>query len=152
MNNNDPNELEQISSGPRSDRLQAADRIKLPRGAFVACRQSGGLRFSTREVTVYNDGRVIVRRQGKLGSGENTLRITPAEVAALKALITQSGLPGLPRYATIGSQSPDAYAYELIVRLERKSNKFEFFDGSIPAEVKPLLTQLKSLMTAEERG
>ena len=82
---NDRNRWENLSSGLRDDRLQAADdRLKLPRGAFIALRQSGGLRFSTREVIVYNDGRVISRRQGKLGAGEGSRRITPAEVAELK--------------------------------------------------------------------
>ena len=82
MNDSNADELGRLSSGPRDDRLQAADdRLKLPRGAFIAFRQSGGLRFSTREVAVYNDGRVIWRRQGKLDAGEGSRRITPAEVA-----------------------------------------------------------------------
>jgi hypothetical protein len=149
MNDNDANELGQLASGPRDDRLQAADdRLKLPRGAFLALRQSGGLRFSTREVTVYNDGQLIARRQGKLGAGEGSRRITPAEVAELKELIAQSGWWELP--TSIGRQSPDGYAYELIVRRGRKSKAIEFFDGSIPAEVQPVLARLKPLMTVDE--
>ncbi len=39
-----------LSDGPRDDQLKADDdQLKLPRGAFIALRQSGGLRFSTRE-------------------------------------------------------------------------------------------------------
>ena len=57
-----------LSDGPRDDRLKADDdQLKLPRGAFIAFQQSGGLRFSTRSLIVYRDGRVISRRQGKLG-------------------------------------------------------------------------------------
>jgi hypothetical protein len=138
-----------LSGGPRDDRLQANDdRLKLPRKAFIAFRQSGGLRFSTREVIVYNDGRVIARRQGKLGAGEGLRRITSEEVAGLKEMIEQSGFFGLPR--SIGSQSPDGYAYELIARMGRKSRSIEFFDGSIPAELQPLLTQLKALATIDD--
>jgi hypothetical protein len=148
MSNSDPNELGRLSSDPRDDRLQADDRLKLPRGAFVALRQSGGLRFSTREVIVYRDGRVIARRQGKLGAGEGSRRITSAEVAELKAMVEQSGFFGLPH--SIGRQSPDGYAYELIARVGRTSRSLEFFDGSIPAEVHSLLTQLKPLMTVDE--
>jgi hypothetical protein len=65
-------------------------------------------------------------------------------------MIEQSGLLGLPRFASIGRQSPDGYAYELIVRMGRKSRSIEFFDGSIPPEVQPLLAQLKSLIIAGE--
>jgi hypothetical protein len=148
MNDSDPDELGRLSSGPRDDRLQADDRLKLPRGAFIALRQSGGLRFSTREVIVYRDGRVTAQRQGKLGAGAATRRITLAEVADLKELLEQSGLWELPR--SIGRQSPDGYAYELIARVGRTSRSIEFFDGSIPAEVQAVLAHLKPLMTVEE--
>lgn len=149
MNKSEDTELGHLSSGLRDDRLQSADdRLKLPRGAFLALRQSGGLRFSTREVTVYNDGHLIARRQGKLGAGEGSRRITPAEVAELKELIEQSSLWELP--TSIGRQSPDGYAYELIVRRGRRSKSIEFFDGGISAEVRPLLAQLKPLMAVEE--
>jgi hypothetical protein len=141
--------LSRLSGEPRHNRLQAEDdRLKLPRGAFIAFRQSGGLRFSTREVIVYNDGRVIARRQRKLGTGEGSQRITPDEVAELKKMIEQSGLVGLPH--SIGQQSPDGYAYELIARIGRRSKSLEFFDGSIPAEVQPLLTQLKDLSKIDD--
>ncbi|HTP09331.1 MAG TPA: hypothetical protein VMP08_13840 [Anaerolineae bacterium] len=120
-----------------------ADQLSLPHGAFIAFRQSGGLRFSTREVIVYNDGRVISRWQGKLGAGEDSRRITAAEVAEFKELIEHSDLFGLPH--SIGRLSPDGYAYELIARVDRRSRSIEFFDGSIPPEVRPLLAQLKAL-------
>jgi hypothetical protein len=142
-------ELGHLSNGPREAGLQAGDdRVKLPRGAFIAFRQSGGLRFSTREVIVYKDGRVIARRQGKLGAGEGSRRITPDEVAELQELIGQSGFLGLPH--SIGSQSPDGYAYELIARVDRRSKSAEFFDGHIPAELQPLLAQLKTLATIDD--
>ena len=123
------------------------DVLKLPRGAFIAFRQSGGLRFSTREVIVYHSGRVSWRRQGKLGADEGSRHIAPAQVADLKQLITQSGLFGLPQ--PIGRPSPDGYAYELIARAGRQSRSIEFFDGSLPPEVQPLLKQLKALAAEE---
>jgi hypothetical protein len=121
--------------------------LTLPRGAFIALRQSGGLRFSTREVTAYDNGHVIYRKQSNLGAGEGSRRITPAEVADLKELIEQSGLGELPH--AIGRQSPDGYAYELIVRMGRQSKSIEFFDGSIPPEAQPLLKQLKQLFSEQ---
>jgi len=138
---NDSEELGRLSGGPHDDEL------KLPRDAFIALRQSGGLRFSTREVAVYNDGRVIWRRQGKLYAGEGSRRITPAAVAELKELIEHSGLRELSN--PIGQQSPDGYAYELIARFGRKSTAIEFFTGSIPAEIQPLLTHLTALTVVE---
>ncbi len=130
------------------DRLQAADdRLKLPRGAFIAFQQSGGLRFSTRGLIVYRDGRVITRRQGKLGVEADARRITSEEVANLQETIAHSGLEGLP--LSIGRPSPDGYAYELIARMGRKSQSFEFFDGSIPAALKPLIKQLKQLFAEQ---
>ena len=143
--------LGKLSDGPRDDRLNAAgDRLTLARGAFIAVRQSGGLRFSTREVMVYHDGRVAARRQGKLDTREEARRITPGEVADLKAAIAHSSLPDRPRFASIGRQSPDGYAYELIARAGRKLKAIECFDGSIPPEVKPLLTELKTLMPVDD--
>jgi hypothetical protein len=138
-----------LSDGPRDDQLKADDdQLKLPRGAFIAFQQSGGLRFSTRSLIVYRDGRVISRRQGKLGVKGEARRITLEEVANLQETIAHSGLEKLS--GSIGRPSPDGYAYELIARVGRKSQAFEFFDGSIPAEVKPLLKVLKQLFSEQK--
>ena len=143
--------LGKLPDGPRADRLNTADdRLTLARGAFLALRQSGGLRFSTREVMVYHDGRVISRRQGKLDAREGSRRITSGEVTDLKAAIARSSLHALPRFTSIGRPSSDGYAYELIARADRKLKSLEFFDGSIPSEVQPLLAQLKTLMTVDD--
>lgn len=124
------------------------DRLTLPDGAFIALRQSGGLRFSTREVMVYTDGQVTARYTGKLGAGEGSRRITPAKVADLQAVLKESDLFGLPEQ--LGQSSPDGYAYELIARLGRQSKSIEFFTSSIPAQLQPLLAQLKPLMAVKE--
>ena len=86
----------------------------------------------------YNQGRPHSSLDGR----------TPDEVAELTGLIEQSGLFGLP--PSIGRPNPDGYAYELIARLGRRSKVIEFFEGSIPAEVQPLLAQLKRLMVVDE--
>ncbi len=138
-----------LSDEPRDDRLKADDdQLKLPRGAFIAFQQSGGLRFSTRGLIVYRDGRVITRRQGKLGVKGEARRITLKEVADLQETIAHSDLEELPR--SIGRPSPDGYAYELIAHIGRKLQMLEFFDGSIPAEVKPLLKVLKQLFSEQK--
>ncbi len=126
-------------------------KLALPPGAFIAFRQSGGLRFSTREVTVYLDGRTTWRRVGKFDAAQGATygvrHLKPDEVAALKDLIEQGHLFGLP--TTIGRPSLDGYAYELNARLERQSTSVEFFDGNIPTEMLPLLKQLKLLLSGE---
>ena len=121
------------------------DRLRLPPGAFIAFRQSGGLRFRTREVSVYHDGHLTSRHEGQLAGGTTVRRITPAEVADLQELITLSGLFELP--GLIGRPNPDAYAYELIARLGPQTKRIEFFDNSIPSEVGPLVRQLKQLFS-----
>jgi hypothetical protein len=122
--------------------------LKLPRQALIAFRKSGGLHFNTREVIVYNDGRVISHLQGKFGREESGQCVSLGEVAGLKETIVQSGFFELPR--SIGRPSPDGYAYELIARLGRRTKAIEFFDGSIPSELSLLLGQLKFLMLAED--
>lgn len=149
MKKADDDTLGRISTGPRETKLQAPlDRWELPRGAVIVLQQSGGLRFSTRAVLVYRDGRVFFRQQGKLATEEGTRRISPGEVTKLIELIKQSGLFELP--GSIGQPSPDGYAYELIARVGRKSKAIEFFDGSIPSAMQPLLLQLKALMTVDK--
>jgi hypothetical protein len=141
--------LGKMSDGPRDDRLQADDDpLTLPRGAVIAFQQSGGLRFSTRSLVVYRDGRVIRQRQGKLEAKGDVQHITLEEVANLQETIAHSGLEKLS--GSIGQPSPDGYAYELIARVGRKSRAFEFFDGSIPVEVKPLLKRLKQLFSEQK--
>ncbi len=142
MDDIDDHKRGHLSVGPQDDRLT------LPQGAIIAFRQSGGLRFSTREVTVYRDGHVTWRRTGKLGAAQGERHVTPEDVADLQALIKHSNLA--ERLTPIGRQNPDGYAYELIARIGRKSKSIEFFDGSVPLEMQPLLARLKALLTVNE--
>jgi hypothetical protein len=142
MDDIDDRERSRLSAGPQDDRLT------LPQGAIIAFRQSGGLRFSTREVTVYRDGHVTWRRTGKLGAAQGERQLTSEDVADLQALIGHSDLFGLP--TTIGRPSPDGYAYELIARVRRKSTSIELFDGSVPLAVEPLLARLKAILIVDE--
>ena len=149
MSKADDDELGQLSTNPRKTKVTSQpDRLELPHGAFIALRQSGGLRFSTREVIVYTAGRVAVQWQGKLGAGEGTRHITASEIADLKEALRRSGLFDLPH--SIGQPSPDGYAYELSARLGRRSKTIELFEGAVPAEMSSLLAQLKTLMTLDE--
>ena len=123
-------------------------KLVLSPDTFIAFRQSGGLRFSVREVIAYNDGRVTWQRTGKFEDAQGEHQLAPDEVVDLQDLVAQSGLFELPR--SIGRQSPDGYAYELIAQIADRSASLEFFDNSIPAEVRPLLAHLKALMSADQ--
>jgi hypothetical protein len=114
--------------------------LRLPRGGWIAMRMSGGLRFESREIVIYRDGRVTGAGVGKLSE---------AEMRRLRAALASISFGRLP--ATTGRQAPDAYAYEIAARPTRRAYAVEVFDGSIPAVLAPLIAQLRRIMLAEDR-
>jgi len=124
-----------------------ADTLRLPRGALVAMRRSGGFKFRSREVVVYRDGRVNYD-DGE--SGPRTVwTLGDAEMAALRGALDQAGLAKL---STAGRQNPDAFAYEIVARPARRVYSVEAFQGSIPASLAPLIQQLNRLAGMDERA
>jgi hypothetical protein len=114
-----------------------ADTLRLPRGALVAMRRSGGFKFRSREVVVYRDGRVNYD-DGE--SGPHTVwTLGDAELAELRRALDQAGLAKLP---AAGRQNPDAFAYEIVARPARRVYSVEAFQGSIPASLAPLIQLL----------
>src|SRR4051794_35502801 len=122
-----------------------ADALKLPRGALVAMRRSGGFKFRSREVIVYRDGRV------NYDDGESAPRtvwtMSEAELTTLHGLLDQADLANLP---AAGHQNPDAFAYEIVARPARRVYAAEAFQGSIPASLAPLIAQLNRLAGMDE--
>jgi hypothetical protein len=117
-----------------------ADTLRLPRGALVAMRRSGGLKFRSRAVVVYRDGRVNYD-DGE--SGPRTVwTLGDAEMAELRRVLDQANLAKLP---AAGRQNPDAFAYEIVARPTRRVYATEAFQGSIPAALAPLIQQLNRL-------
>jgi hypothetical protein len=115
----------------------SADTLRLPRGALVAMRRSGGFKFRSREVVVYRDGRVNYD-DGE--SGPRTVwTLSEAEMAELRRVL---GLAGLAQQPAAGRQNPDAFAYEIVARPARRVYSVEVFHGSIPAPIAPLIQQL----------
>ena len=123
-----------------------AGSLVLPDGGLVAMRKSGGLRFTSRTVTVFRDGRVMVNTQaGGLPSDagsapHSTRQMNDAELAQLYRALDRAALPELPQVS--GRQNPDAYAYELAALLEGREYSAEVFDGSVPEQVAPLIQLL----------
>jgi hypothetical protein len=127
-------------SAPTPTAPAPADTLRLPRGALVAMRRSGGLKFRSREVVVYRDGRV------NYDDGESDPRtvwtLSDAELAELRGALDQAGLAKLP---AADRQNPDAFAYEIIARPARRVYSAQAFQGSISASLAPLIQQLNRI-------
>ena len=120
------------------------ERLQLPKSAWIAFRQSGGLKFSSREIVIFPDGRV--------GSGGTDLpkqvstpqKLGEGQVAELRRMLVQSGFSRL--LLAGGQQPPDSYAYEIVAQMDAKSNYVEVFDGKIPESLMPLIQRLVKLL------
>jgi len=143
------------SSPPAAERHQKSappddERLKRPRGALVAVRKSGGIRFTWRLLVVRADGRLIYKSNeiGAPRAARPIGQLDPAQLADLQALIAQTdfaaGSPGAAR------QNPDAFAYELIARVGHKNLFAEAFEGSVPEPLKPLIQRLNRLLPAPD--
>lgn len=128
--------------GPIAKRGVAVDEpAPLPSGALIGMRQSGGLRFKSIEVVVYEDGRVGWSRIGTgedRSSGERTL--TRPKLAELRVLVEAAGAVKPSRRRA--KQPPDALAYELLF----PKRTIEAFGGAIPDALAPLIEVLQKLV------
>jgi hypothetical protein len=122
-----------------------AEPLRLPKGAFLVFRKSGGLRFSSREVLLYPDGRVAYDARGVPQKEYNRLRraLNDGQMLSLRKLLDATNFW---RAESIGQQNPDAFAYELAARIGQRSNQIEVFDGSVPENLKPLIERLTPLL------
>jgi hypothetical protein len=129
--------------------------LRLPRGAFIIMRKSGGLRFTSTEVVVFRDGRVTRASTDKTAGGKLAstpgLKLTAKQVSHLRATIGESDLPGAAKAAKAAAgrnaarPSPDAYAYEIVARVGRRVHSVEVLDGRLPESIKPLIEALNRL-------
>lgn len=122
--------------------------LRLPRGAFVGLRKSGGLHFTTSEVVVYPDGRVAYDARGVPQKEYTRLRrvLNDGQTLSLRKLLDQTNFW---QAESGGVQNPDAYAYEVAARLGQRSNEVEVFDGSLPESLQPLIERLQKLLPEE---
>ncbi len=135
---------------PAAQPSEREEALALPQGAWLAMRKSGGLLFSSREVVVYEDGRVT----GSAIGGGRTERDTPprrlgaAQLATLRRAVDQIDFGRLPAMA--GRQGRDAFGYELVARSGRATHAVEVFEGAIPEQLVPLIEQLNRLLPRDE--
>lgn len=129
----------------------ANEPLTRPRGALVAMRKSGGIRFSWRLVVVHQDGRVIYKSNqiGAPPAAQVIGQLQSDQLAELRGAIVQADFASPPAGAR---QNPDAFAYEIIARVGRRNRATEAFEGSIPAGLRPLIRQLNALMPAADSG
>jgi hypothetical protein len=127
-----------------TDSEPQTSEVLLPNGGFIALRKSGGLRFTTRTIVVYADGRIETDRMGRRAVG----RIDQAQIEELHRLLTKIDFPHLALPAI--KPSPDAYVYEIAARIEREIHRVEVVDGHIPVPLKPLIDQLRRLTATIE--
>lgn len=141
-----PSPAEQTPTSNAAPGHAPVQPLTLPRGALVAMRRSGGLKFSSQEIYVYPDGRIT--------HGERDLSTEPharpgrklndAQIMRLRRLLSSSGFFGFktePR-----PQDPDAHVYELAGRIGSKSNQIELHTGAIPDRLAPLVEMLSQLL------
>lgn len=122
--------------------------LRLPRGAFVGLRKSGGLMFTSSEVVVYPDGRVAYDARGVPQKEYTRLRrvLNDGQTLSLRKLLDRTNFW---QAESGGDQNPDGYAYEIAARLGQRSNEIEVFDGSLPESLQPLVERLSKLLPQE---
>lgn len=140
---------ESFDESPTPPPARETEPLRLPRGAFLALRKSGGLHFSARALVLYPDGRASYDERGVPQKEYNRLPrvLNDGQVLSLRKLLDQTNFW---RAESSGEQNPDAFAYEIAARLGQRSNNIQVFDGSIPDKLKPLLERLTPLLPRDE--
>lgn len=118
------------------------EALELPRGALVAFRKSGGLRFSSRGIVVGRGG-WVEPMEGTVGRKR---RITDEALATLERLLLQGGLARASYRKR--SATPDGYAYELTARVAGKLRRVTLEDP-LPDEQERLVRVLQRLLPKE---
>jgi hypothetical protein len=153
--------LGRISKGARDNKLEGdktlpaardlkpslpkVDQLILPKPALVAFRKSGGLKFSSKEIVVYPDGRLTYSGTDLLGKPSTGVekKLKGTQVAAVRQLIEKAELFRL--ISGGGEQPPDGFAYEIAAQVGSRSSYVEVFDGQIPDSLLPLIQHLSGL-------
>lgn len=120
-----------------------ADPLVLPGTAVAALRKSGGLRFSSREVVVFRDGRVSYRTLAPHPEPRRrSVRVLSSmEMGELRRLIKACLLS--PRPAA--RSSPDAFVSEVATRSGRTVRQAELTPGAMDASEAALVNFLTRL-------
>jgi hypothetical protein len=118
--------------------------LKLPKGALVAMRKSGGLRFTSRTVVIHRDGQVTQTSITRTRNLRPPARLSNRQMSSMKMDVAKSMSGATAK--SIGRQNPDAYAYEIVARVGRRVVSTEVFDGSMPASMAGLIKRLNQYL------
>ena len=123
------------------------DTLVLPSTAIAALRKSGGLRFSSREVVVFRDGRVSYRALAPQPEPRRrSVRIlSSAEMGELRRLIRACLLQPRPP----ARSSPDAFVSEVATRSGRTVRQAELTPVAMDASEAALADFLTKLFPAQ---
>ena len=119
------------------------EALALPSTAIAALRKSGGLRFSSREVVVFRDGRVSYRALAPdpPSRRRSIRRLNDAEMGELRRLIRVCPFP--PR--SPARPSPDAFIAEVTTRAGSAVRRAELTPGTTLATEAALVDFLTKL-------
>lgn len=140
-----------LAAGEADTTLGARDRaeppaedelLAVPRGALVAFRKSGGMRFTSRSCVVYRSGRV--ERSSTATGPARPTRLSPAEMARLRHLLLRARLASWERERP--GPTPDGYSYEIAARYGSTTRRVELADPHIPDAIDPLVRALTKLL------
>ncbi len=142
--------LEKGGAQPAAQQTKAVEKLELPKGAMIAMRKSGGIKFSSHEVVVYPDGRVTYEGGDTSKSiyERPARKLTDAQVMKMRRMLEQTNFFRMK--SPEGRQSPDEMAYEIVARVGTKHNQVEMVTGNMPDSLMPLIEQLNRLMPSEE--
>ena len=136
---------------PDAPAAQSADEpMELPKGALIAFRKSGGLKFSSREVVVYPDGRVT-HDGGDTAKSPLTRaarRMSDAQVMRLRRMLDQTNFFGMRPPQS--QPDPDGFVIEISARLGGKNNHVEVNASGMPGALTALVEQLTLLLPSDE--
>jgi hypothetical protein len=127
------------SLGGEPAEQQGGEALPLSRGALVAFRKSGGLRFSSLGVVVLRSGWV----EPQPGSEGRRRHITPEALAVLERLILTSGLTRVSHQKR--RPTPDGYSYEIAAHVAGRPRFVELSDP-VPDEQERLVRVLSRLL------
>jgi hypothetical protein len=144
-----------LDSKPVPARMEKAaapklEKLDLPKGALIAYRRSGGLKFSSDLIVVYPDGRVSYGGPdaAKQTRQQVARKLNDGQISGLRKLLDQCNFFGFKTGG--GQQPPDSYAHEIMARSGKRNNFLEVFDGGIPDALRPLVEQLNALLPKEK--
>jgi hypothetical protein len=126
------------------------DRLQLPKGALVAFRRSGGLKFSSREIAIYPNGRITYGGTDvpRNASARVPQKLTDAQIASVRQLLDKANF--FRSVSSKGQQPPDAMAFEIAAQADNRSSYIEVFEGKIQDSLMPLIQQLSKLIPLDQ--